>query len=69
MRTFAFLQKSTFPKNQDFHQKSLHMRVLILSKLVYIKSVRMAYLVVPYLVRYISGIKGTYSICLVFRQN
>ena len=35
MRTFAFSQKSTFPKNQDFHQKSLHLRVLILSKLVY----------------------------------
>ena len=25
----------TFPKNQDFHQKFLHMRVLILSKVVY----------------------------------
>ena len=23
----------------------------------------------PYLVRYISGIKGTYLICLIFRQN
>ena len=35
IRTFSFSKNRTFPKNQDFHQKSLHMRVLILSKVVY----------------------------------
>ena len=36
IRTFAFLPNRTFPKNPDFHQKPLHMRVRILSEPLYI---------------------------------
>ena len=38
IRTFAFLSNRTFPKNPDFHQKSLHIRVRILSKPLYMTS-------------------------------
>jgi len=36
IRIFAFSKNRTFPKNPDFHQKPLHMRVRILSKPLYI---------------------------------
>ena len=35
IRTFTFSKNRTFPKNPDFCQKSLHMRVRILSKPLY----------------------------------
>ena len=38
IRTFGFSQKRTCPKNPDFHQKSLHMQVRILSKPLYLRS-------------------------------
>jgi len=34
--TFAFSPDRAFPKNRDFHRNSLHMRVPILSKPVYL---------------------------------